>query len=153
SPEHLSEFKLLINNVIEKYSQRLHVKYIVEYSVQKASTDTIAVDNQNQPFRETNGSLVFRPGGHGALLENLNEIEGDIVFIKNIDNVVPDQLKEVTVLYKKALAGLLIQTKNRIFTYEKLLEQGSLDQNHLPKIRDFIETWLGVKLSAGFINF
>ncbi|RMI17038.1 MAG: DUF4301 family protein, partial [Calditrichaeota bacterium] len=87
---------------------RSNARYEVTFSVQKPSTDTIAVDLNNQPFRNPDGSLLFRPGGHGALLDNLNDLQGDIVFIKNIDNVVPDWLKPDTYLYKQVLGGVLV---------------------------------------------
>lgn len=150
SPEHMAKFRLLINNLIDKYNQHYHVKFSIDYSVQKSSTDTIAVNDQNEPFREKNGSLVFRPGGHGALLENLNDLDGDIVFIKNIDNVVVDRLKDTTVVYKKALAGLLLQTQKQIFLYESKLERNSTDEQLLSEIKNFTEMWLGYKFAPSF---
>ncbi|PKP39131.1 MAG: DUF4301 domain-containing protein, partial [Bacteroidetes bacterium HGW-Bacteroidetes-15] len=101
SPEHRNGFEKLANKVLPSYQETYGVKFHINYSEQKSSTDTIAVDEYNKPFRNADGSLVFRPGGHGALLENLNDIDSDIVFIKNIDNVVPDVIKPQTVLYKK----------------------------------------------------
>jgi len=96
----------------------------VAYSVQKPTTDTLAVDMENNPFRNPDGSLHFRPGGHGALIENLNELNEDIIFIKNIDNVTPDHLKAATIRYKKALAGLLVSYKNLVNGYiERLLNE------------------------------
>ena len=83
------------------YAKKYGVDYNISFSEQKPSTDTIAADMENKPFRD-NGKLLFRPGGHGALIENLNDLDADIIFIKNIDNVVPDKLKGDTVLYKKA---------------------------------------------------
>jgi hypothetical protein len=94
----------------------------VDYSIQKPSTDTIAADNSNEPFRETDGSLVFRPGGHGALLENLNAVNADIIFIKNIDNVVPDHLKDETIRYKMALGGMLLRIQDQIFRLGRRLQ-------------------------------
>lgn len=99
------------------------VTYSISFSEQKPTTDTIAVDPENKPFRKTDGTLLFRPGGHGALLENLNDIDGDVIFVKNIDNVVPDRLKETTVHYKKALAGLLLSYREKIFGYLEALSQ------------------------------
>lgn len=123
SPEHLSNFKDLIAYVQPYYESMFGVSYDITYSVQKPSTDTIAVDMNNEPFRESDGSLVFRPGGHGALIENLNDLDCDIVFIKNIDNVVPDRLKSETYRYKKILGGLLLQTQNKVFSLMKALDQ------------------------------
>src|SRR5690606_2206009 len=102
SPEHRERFETLIREVKQVYEQRFGVTYHVSYSEQKPSTDTIAVDLNNKPFREEDGTILFRPGGHGALIDNLNDLDADIVFIKNIDNVVPDHLKEETFRYKKA---------------------------------------------------
>ena len=120
SPEHRQSFKQLEELKKPHYQTNFELSYEVTYSEQKTSTDTIAVDMNNEPFRERDDSLLFRPGGHGALLENLDDIDGDIIFIKNIDNVVPDHLKSETYRYKSALGGLLLQTRDRIF---KLLER------------------------------
>lgn len=92
SPEHKSGFIKLAKEVKAELEKTYGVNFYIEYSEQKRSTDTIAVDINNEPFRNSDGSIVFRPGGHGALIENLNDINADIVFIKNIDNVVPDRL-------------------------------------------------------------
>ena len=91
----------------------------------------------NRPFREEDGRLLFRPGGHGALLENLNRLGGDIVFIKNIDNVVSDRLKEETYTYKKALAGILVELQRDIFRYLETLTSGKADDSLLKEIFDF----------------
>jgi hypothetical protein len=123
SPEHVASFKDLIAYVQPYYESMFGVNYEIEFSVQKPSTDTIAVDMKNQPFREKDGSLVFRPGGHGALIENLNDLDSDIVFIKNIDNVVPDRLKAETYRYKKILGGLLIQIQGKAFSLLKALDK------------------------------
>ena len=93
SPEHRSLFEQLVGEKAAKYAEKYGVEYHVSFSEQKPSTDTIAADMDNRPFRDDKGHLVFRPGGHGALIENLNDLDSDIVFVKNIDNVVPDRLK------------------------------------------------------------
>lgn len=138
SPEHQVDFSALVDKKLERYAGLFEVEYHVEYSQQKPSTDTLAVGMDNQPFRAEDGSLLFRPGGHGALLENLNAIDSDIIFIKNIDNVVPDRLKPVTIRYKKALAGLLIQLQNKIFEYIRLLENNPADAGLNRGISDFL---------------
>ena len=107
-----------------EYEKEYGVKYHISFSEQKPSTDTIAADMDNKPFRDDNGNLVFRPGGHGALIENLNDIDADIIFIKNIDNVVPDRLKETTIKYKKIIGGVLISLQEKIDRYTELLESG-----------------------------
>jgi hypothetical protein len=114
SPEHQNDFVKALKHVTKKYETKFGVDYEIDFSQQKTSTDTIAVNLDNTPFRNADGSLLFRPAGHGALIENLNDIDADIVFIKNIDNVVPDRLKPETILYKKALGGLLIRITDGI---------------------------------------
>lgn len=115
SPEHEAGFISEIHRHLSKLQQQSEVEFKVSFSHQKKSTDTIAVDALNAPFLEEDGSLLFRPAGHGALLENLNEISADLIFIKNIDNVVPDRLKPITQTYKMALAGWLLEVQARIF--------------------------------------
>lgn len=127
SPEHLEGFKSLLERVQPEYEDRYSVKFEVSFSEQKKSTDTIAVDLNNEPFRNDDGSLLFRPGGHGALLENLNEIKEDIIFIKNIDNVVPDHLKADTIHWKKVLAGMMLKLRRQIAAYITLLENGAAE--------------------------
>jgi hypothetical protein len=101
------------------------MKYFVSFSEQEAATDTIAVNLDNTPFREKDGGLHFRPAGHGALIENLSKLEADVIFIKNIDNVVPDRLKEETVRYKKALLGILLNVQKQVFEYLEMSNSNS----------------------------
>jgi len=123
SPEHLSLFKNKCESAATAFQKRYDVKYEITFSEQKPSTDTIAVDENNEPFRTLDGKLFFRPAGHGALLENLNDLEADLIFVKNIDNVVPDRLKDETIRYKKALAGILLEIQEKVFNYLALLEK------------------------------
>lgn len=127
SPEHEEKFKVEISAVLAKLKSSIGLKFEVSYSQQKKSTDTIAVTMDNDPFEEGDGSLLFRPAGHGALLENLNDIKADLIFIKNIDNVVPDRLKEPTRNYKMAIAGLLLEVQERVFEALRGLESGVSD--------------------------
>ena len=143
SPEHMDKFKSLIARVKEQYENEYGVKFEISYSIQKPSTDTLAVDMMNQPFRLDDGTILFRPGGHGALLENLNEIDADVVFIKNIDNVVPDHMKEDTYTYKKAIGGVLLSYQERIFDYLDRLE-GSEDAGLLEEVATFLQDELCV---------
>lgn len=123
SPEHQQKFEAKLKSVVPKYEKELGVKYEVTFSQQKKSTDTIAVDMSNEPFVE-NGELLFRPAGHGALLENLNDLDADVIFVKNIDNVVPDHLKGDTITYKKAIASLLISFQHDSFDWQRRIENG-----------------------------
>ncbi|MEI6854143.1 MAG: DUF4301 family protein, partial [Bacteroidota bacterium] len=118
--------------------------------IQKPSTDTLAVDENNEPFRNADGSLLFRPGGHGALINNLNEIEADVVFIKNIDNIVPDRLKPQTNLSKMALAGCLLKLRDSIYEYMKLLENGDLAEKIINQIITFAKTELSHNFTDAF---
>ncbi len=129
SPEHQEKFEQLYQNSRVGYQKRYGVQFDVSFSHQHKSTDTIAVDLNNEPFRDDQGNLVFRPGGHGALIENLNELDADLIFIKNIDNVVPDHLKGETKRYKKILAGLLVTTRNKIYTYLEKLDKANSQEN------------------------
>ncbi len=137
SPEHLPLFELLVAARKTGYGQKLGVEYEISYSIQKHSTDTIAVTPDNEPFRNEHGEILFRPGGHGALIENLNEIDSDVVFIKNIDNVVSDRLKEENARYKKLLAGILVKTQRQIFEYLEMLEEGNYTDDKLTEMLDF----------------
>jgi Domain of unknown function (DUF4301) len=121
SPEHQETVQEHIEEARQRFKRDDH-DWIVSCSTQKASSDTIAVDLGNRPFRDKEGNLLFRPGGHGALLSNVNELQGDIVFIKNIDNVVPDHLKAETYIYKRAIGGYLLSIQDALFGYLRQLE-------------------------------
>ncbi|RMH03202.1 MAG: DUF4301 family protein [Nitrospirae bacterium] len=145
SPEHQSAVSHLLDE-IQPHLQWTGVRYHVTCSIQKPSTDTIAVDMDNRPFRDRMGRLVFRPGGHGALLENLNDLRGDIVFIKNIDNVAPDHLKSETCRYKRLMAGLLLDLQARVFTYLRQLAAGDSTPALIEDIARFAQTELSLPL-------
>jgi hypothetical protein len=123
SPEHIEAFKYLSKKVLPMYEEKYAVKYTISYSMQKPSTDTLAVTPENKPFVDSDGQILFRPGGHGALIENLNLIDSDLIFIKNIDNVVPESKMKTTIEYKKALAGILLETQQKIFHLVKQLQE------------------------------
>lgn len=139
SEDHLSLFQQAVAKVAPVIAKAHKLQFDVGYSIQKASTDTLAADAQNQPFRADDGSLLFRPGGHGALIENMNDLDADIVFVKNIDNVVPDRLKADTVTYKKVLAGLLVDVQQRIFDYLDVLERGQYTHEDLLEMIHFLQ--------------
>ena len=145
SPEHVEGFSSLFDSVRERYESRYDVKYHISMSVQKGSTDTIAVNEDCTPFREADGRLLFRPAGHGALIENLNDIDADIIFIKTIDNVAPDHLKADTIKYKEVLAGLLVSVQKRVFGYVEQMERGEAD---LEEVKRFVESELCVALPS-----
>lgn len=138
SPEHRALFERKVAETKGKYEKLYNVKYDISFSEQKPSTDTIAVNPDDTPFRNADGSLLFRPGGHGALIENLNEIPADIIFVKNIDNVVPDRLKKDTVTYKQVIAGVLISLQSKAFGYLKKLEAGNCSHDELVEISQFL---------------
>jgi hypothetical protein len=145
SPEHESLFRDEAHRVKNKYEKEHKIKYDISFSIQKPSTDTIAVKTNNEPFRDNDGTILFRPGGHGALIENLNDAEADIIFIKNIDNVVPDSKKNDTVRYKKALAGILLEYQEKIFSYLRLLDSSAdIQEPLLAEIESFIKNGLGI---------
>ena len=147
SEEHKGGFWDVLGATQPYYEERFGVKYNVSFSVQKPSTDTIAVNPDNTPFRTDDGKLLFRPAGHGALIENLNDIDADIIFVKNIDNVTTDERRGDTVKYKKALAGLLLGLQEQAFEHLKALEAGGAD---LAAIANFVEQKLCVKLPEGY---
>lgn len=144
SPEHRALFQALVEEKAQVYAKKYGVDYQISFSEQKPSTDTIAADMENKPFRD-NGKLLFRPGGHGALIENLNDLDADIIFIKNIDNVVPDKLKGDTVLYKKLLAGVLVSLQQQAFNYLQLLESGKYTHEQVMDILQFVQKSLYCK--------
>ena len=147
SPEHLTRFEALLAEKIPGYESRFGVKYRLSFSVQDPSTDTLAVNPDCTPFRRADGRLLFRPAGHGALIGNLGKIDADIVFVKNIDNVTTDARRSDTVLYKKALAGVLLALQERIFEYLMALEVPGAE---LEPIAAFIENELCVKLPKDY---
>lgn len=142
SPEHRALFEALVAEKAEKYAAKYGINYNISFSEQKPSTDTVAADMENKPFRNEDGSLLFRPGGHGALIENLNDLDADIVFIKNIDNVVPDRLKDETVTYKNLLAGVLVTLQKQAFDYLELLDSGKYTQEQVEEIIRFVQQQL-----------
>ena len=138
STEHRELFTNLVEEKVAVYAKKYGVEFNVSFSEQKPSTDTVAADMENNPFRD-NGKLLFRPGGHGALIENLNDLDADVIFIKNIDNVVPDRLKDDTVTYKKLIAGVLVTLQKQAFKYLELLDGGKYTHAQLEEIIRFLQ--------------
>lgn len=149
SPEHRPLFQKKIAEVRRYYEEAFGVKYTITFSEQRHYTDIIAVDEQNSPVRDESGRLVFRPGGHGALIENLNEQRADLIFVKNIDNVVPDWMKHTTIIYKKVLAGLLLELQQKAFDSLRQIDRGA-SEAELKEIADFAVRRLNIELPASF---
>ncbi|MGM9720190.1 MAG: DUF4301 family protein [Prevotella sp.] len=139
SHDHLPMFKQRVAEKLDFYASKYGISYDITFSEQKPSTDTVAANPDNTPFRNSDGSLLFRPGGHGALIENLNEISADVIFIKNIDNVVPDRLKADTVSYKQVIAGILVTLQKKAFDYLETLESGTYNHEKLEEIIRFVQ--------------
>ena len=137
SPEHHDDFLFEIEEIQEEYESKYDVMYVVDFSFQKPETDTIAVNLDNTPFLDSE-NLLFRPAGHGALLSNLNDLDSDLIYIKNIDNITTDRLKSDTILYKKALASFLINTQNRIFEYLKQLYNEGISDADIKEIEFYL---------------
>ena len=146
STEHEKPFLEAIDRVKNDYEQKYGVHYDITYSFQKPSTDTVAIDANGELFREKDGKLLFRPGGHGALIENLNDLKQEIVFIKNIDNIVPESKAETTITYKKVLAGLLLRLQQQAFEYLDLLDGGDVTDEELNAMIAFAREQLMIDL-------
>lgn len=138
SHDHLDFFKQKVAQKADGFAKKYGIKYDITFSEQKPSTDTVAANPDNTPFREADGSLLFRPGGHGALIENLNEIEADVIFVKNIDNVVPDRLKPETVEWKQVIAGVLVTLQKQAFEYLRQLDNNPTEAQ-IAEIAQFVE--------------
>ena len=148
SPEHRTAFRRKIAEVKHYYESTFGITLKITFSEQKHYTDIIAVDEQNQPIRDEEGRLVFRPGGHGALIENLNEQHADLIFVKNIDNVVPDWMKHTTVIYKQVLAGMLLELRQKTFDALHTLD-GHPDEKTLRRIARFAKEELNIMVPDG----
>jgi len=148
SPEHEEKFRIEVESIQPGLESEFGVKFEISYSQQKKSTDTIAVDMENNPFEE-DGKILFRPAGHGALLENLDDIDADVIFIKNIDNVVPDSLKPETKKYKMAIGGLLLEVQAKAFEALKKLDLG-INEESVAKAKEVYTADLGAKLPSDF---
>lgn len=143
SPEHLPLMKAKVEETKAHLGHIYDVDYDITFSIQKPSTDTVAANFDGTPYRE-NGELFFRPGGHGALIENLNDLDADVIFIKNIDNVVPDTNRESTIRFKKILGGVLVATKQKIDEYCRKLEKGTPSEEELDDMLKFLRNVLWI---------
>lgn len=152
SEKHNHKFFDKIKRIKERIEKKTNTKFNITFSYQKEATDTIAVTNNFQPFRDENGKLVFRPAGHGALIENLNDIDGDVVFIKNIDNVVVFEFEEEVAKYKKALAGYLLEVQDEAHKYMRELEE-TVNEERVFEIAQFLSSKLNVVINKEFKKF
>lgn len=152
SPEHRDRFEQLIIEALPHYQETQAVAYDITFSEQKKATDTISVNMDNTPFRNADDTLLFRPAGHGALIENLNDIDADLVFIKNIDNVVPDAIKPTTVTYKKVLAAVLLDTQQQLFRLQELLEGADeqISEGYMAEVDAFLRQTVFMLPPDGF---
>ena len=149
---HQSEFVKIINSVKDKVEKQSKIKININFTYQDRATDTIAVNLNNEPFRDANDQLVFRPAGHGALMSNLNNLDADIVFIKNIDNVIQNHIEEIA-LYKKALAGILVKLQSQVFEYLEQIEAGLVKDENIDAIIDFAKKQLNIGVIDDFSKY
>jgi hypothetical protein len=150
SEQHEDMFNSEFEEAGPRVSETTGMKYEVDYSFQKSATDTLAVDMDNKPFRNEDGTILFRPGGHGALIENLNEQDADIIFIKNIDNVAVMEDAKAVADSKKVLAGVLLREQEKAFEYAEQLDKGNVSDAHINLIKSFLEDRLNVRFSDDF---
>lgn len=148
SPQHLSGFQALAESKKAEYEERYDVRYQLSYSTQDPATDTLAATEENLPFHDSKGNLLFRPGGHGALIQNLNHLSADIVFVKNIDNVITENQISDTVTYKKALAGYLLWLQEKSFAYQEKCKKAQLTDDECLEIQHFAEEKLQIVFSS-----
>ena len=155
SSEHRERFHAQLKQIAPSFEERHAARFEVGFSVQERSTDTIAVDLENRPLRTGDGRLLFRPGGHGALIENLGALDGDLVYIKNIDNVVPDDRKALTIKWKKVLAGVLVELQASVFRQLSSLggarsgPGGPAGREAIDRALGFVRDVLALPLPAG----
>jgi len=153
SEQHENLFQNELNRIEDNVSKETGTTFQVSHSFQKSSTDTIAVTLENEPFRNNDNSLLFRPGGHGALIENLNEQNADIIFIKNIDNVLIRSKADEVSRYKELLAGVLLKAQSKVYQYTALIEDNSFTGEQLETIKNFLENDLNVHFSNRYDGF
>lgn len=141
SPEHRSLFESAMSEVLDRYEKKYIVRYNISFTYQDPETNTVAVDLENRPFLKEDGTVLRRPAGHGALIYNLNEVEDELVSIKNIDNVSNERYLPLTAAYKEVLMGRALMLRDRIFAYLR-----KIDENPSPALYDEIEAFLASEL-------
>jgi len=153
SEKHKDIFNDEFKRIEEIVERKTNTRFNISFSYQKESTDTIALTLDNKPYLEGDGCILFRPSGHGALIENLNDLETDIIFVKNIDNVVVFKYEQEVADYKKMLAGLLLDIQKKAFHYLKKLETESLNEDDLIEIAEFLSNKMNVVISSEFEKY
>jgi hypothetical protein len=153
APEHEEVFWDFFETLRSTYESRYQCRLKLTFSFQSHSTDTLAVDQENRPFRDDSGTLLFRPGGHGALLQNLNDLQGDLIYIKNIDNVLPDRLKKTTIDWKKILGGYLIKIQQTVHKFLRHLSEGKNNTAFFSEVRAYCRNRLWIIEPPGLDNW
>jgi len=153
SEQHKDKFDSEFDRIQKIVEHKTNTQFDITFSYQKEATDTIAVDINHEPIREENGQLYFRPSGHGALLENLNAIDADIVFIKNIDNVVVFKYEKEVAHYKKVLGGILLKVQLQAFAYAERLELKTVSDEEISEIAEFLKNKLNVVFSSEYEKY
>ena len=153
SEQHKDKFEEEFKRIEEKVESKTGVQFEISFSYQQESTDTIAVSPKDKPFRNEDGSILFRPSGHGALIKNLNQLDADIIFVKNIDNVVVYKYKDEVAKYKKVLAGILLELQEKTFKHLRQLENDDISEDELIEIAEFLTRELSVKISHEFEKY
>lgn len=147
SPDHLPGFEAESGRIVPRIERETGLHIEISFSFQKTETDTIAVDLSNDPFRTPEGDLLFRPGGHGALIRNLDALDSDIIYISNIDNVAPDRNKSIRVKYKEVLGGVLLETRSKVFYYlQELTSREKLEKTRMDSIVNYLHERLGIAI-------
>lgn len=153
SPEHKEAFQEEFDRVHASVSNTTGVNFDVSYSFQKPETDTVAVTMDNKLYRQANGELLFRPGGHGALIENLNDVDADVIFIKNIDNVLVQDQIQTLARSKRILAGLLLKKQDQVFKYAKLLAENTITEEELAELVTFLKEDFSTRIDDEYESF
>ncbi len=149
---HQDLFEEAVLEVKEKIEKPSGIEINIGYSYQSKSTDSITIDTKNKLVKDKDGNLIFRPGGHGALIENLNSLDADVIFIKNIDNVIQNHIDQIT-LYKKALAGILVEKQQKVFENLRLIDQGKIKEDNIEEVLHFLEKDFNVEMTTDFNKF
>lgn len=150
SPEHSRAVKDLLRSSLPRFEKRFGIRFKVDLSLQSRTTNMIAVGENDLPSRDGDGHLIFRPGGHGALLKNLQALDADLIFIKNIDNIVPEPLQKKILPYKKVLGGLILHLRQSVFALLRHLEKNQPSTRELQAITDFCRNEFNMSLPRGF---